>query len=521
MAASSDWGEPIRTRCCGVRASGGFAAGPGLAGFRGPLAGRGGGLRGLGGCGGVVCHGNSLRRGGCENGYDGAELWIRGQKSTATGKCCLTGLAVGGKRRGYRATPSSASAVSRISAASSAAPSAPSLARPAPRPPTRRWRPARPARPGRPPSARGPSRGRRAAVGVAGAGGPGDGRAPAAEAGLRPRQLLVGPLPVGLVVVREQRQPDRHRVDARPPAAARRRPGCRATWTSSRPGSRPCRSARRPGRTASSPQATRACEPLISWCGNTRSLPPACTSKDGPEVLGGDGRALHVPARPPGAEAGRPRRARPAAPPARRAGRAGPSCPAGPGRRRARPTARSSARPTGRRRCPARTARRTPGPRRGRSRRRRRGRRGSRGRRAARRTTSMMPIASTAPMKWVGGRFRSASMSRRYRSVSRSRELAPVLAVALGPLEQRVVHVGDVLGVDHLVPAVKPRPDQQVPGGEGGGVAQVGRVVGGDPAGVQRRPAPGGRDGELPGRRVPQPYFRPAPRQNGNLSATP
>src|SRR6202034_107082 len=29
-------------------------------------------------------------------------------------------------------------------------------------------------------------------------------------------------------------------------------------------------------------QATRACEALISWCGNTRSLPPACTSKDCP-----------------------------------------------------------------------------------------------------------------------------------------------------------------------------------------------------------------------------------------------
>ena len=133
----------------------------------------------------------------------------------------------------------------------------------------------------------------------------------------------------------------------------------------------------------------------------------------------------------------------------------------------------------------------------------------------------MMPIASTAPMKWVGGRFRSASMSRAVPLGLAQRELAPVLAVALGPLEQRVVHVGDVLGVDHLVPGVKPRADQQVPGGEGGGVAHVGRVVGGDAAGVQRCPVPGGRDGELPGRRVPQPYFHPVPRQNGDLSATP
>src|SRR3984957_1088295 len=35
MAASSVWGELIRTRCCGVRASGGVAAGPGRAGSSG------------------------------------------------------------------------------------------------------------------------------------------------------------------------------------------------------------------------------------------------------------------------------------------------------------------------------------------------------------------------------------------------------------------------------------------------------------------------------------------------------
>ena len=71
------------------------------------------------------------------------------------------------------------------------------------------------------------------------------------------------------------------------------------------------------------------------------------------------------------------------------------------------------------------------------------------------------------------------------------RELPPVLAVPLGPLEQRVVHVGDVLHVDDLVPGVEPGADQQVPGGEGRGVAHVRRVVRGDPAGVQRRPVPG------------------------------
>ena len=131
------------------------------------------------------------------------------------------------------------------------------------------------------------------------------------------------------------------------------------------------------------------------------------------------------------------------------------------------------------------------------------------------------PIASTAPMKYVGGRLRSASMSPRYRSRLAQRELPPVLAVALGPLEQRVVHVGDVLRVDHLVPGVEPGADEQVPGGEGGGVAHVRRVVGGDAAGVQRRPVPGGRDDEFPGRRVPQPYFPTPSRQNRDLSATP
>ena len=47
-------------------------------------------------------------------------------------------------------------------------------------------------------------------------------------------ELGVGPLPVAAVVVAQQRQPDRHRVDAAVAAARRRRPGCPATSTSSR-----------------------------------------------------------------------------------------------------------------------------------------------------------------------------------------------------------------------------------------------------------------------------------------------
>ena len=50
-------------------------------------------------------------------------------------------------------------------------------------------------------------------------------RAPAAS---------VGPLPVGTVVLGEQDQPDRHRVDARARAASRRAPGCPWTCSSSR-----------------------------------------------------------------------------------------------------------------------------------------------------------------------------------------------------------------------------------------------------------------------------------------------
>ena len=46
-------------------------------------------------------------------------------------------------------------------------------------------------------------------------------------------------------------------------------------------------------------------------------------------------------------------------------------------------------------------------------------------------------------------------------------------------------------------------------------MAHVGRVVRGNSAGVQRCPMPGGRDGEPPGRRVPQPYFLPRPGRTG------
>ncbi len=84
-------------------------------------------------------------------------------------------------------------------------------------------------------------------------------------------------------------------------------------------------------------------------------------------------------------------------------------------------------------------------------------------------------------------------------------ELDPVLVVAVGALQQRVVDVGDVLHVVHLVPGVQPLPVHQVEGQVGGGVADVGGVVGRDAADVHPGHPSGRRGPQLPGRRVVQP----------------
>ena len=68
-------------------------------------------------------------------------------------------------------------------------------------------------------------------------------------------------------------------------------------------------------------------------------------------------------------------------------------------------------------------------------------------------------------------------------------QLGPVPAVALRPLEQRVVDVGDVLDVQDLVAGVAQGADEDVERHVGRGVAQVGRVVRRDAADVQRRGA--------------------------------
>ncbi len=64
------------------------------------------------------------------------------------------------------------------------------------------------------------------------------------------------------------------------------------------------------------------------------------------------------------------------------------------------------------------------------------------------------------------------------------RQDLPVLPVAFGPLQQRVVDVGDVLHVADLVAGVAPHPLHKVEGDHGGSVTEMGGVVRGDTADV-------------------------------------
>lgn len=56
-------------------------------------------------------------------------------------------------------------------------------------------------------------------------------------------------------------------------------------------------------------------------------------------------------------------------------------------------------------------------------------------------------------------------------------QVGPVDAVALSALEQRIVDIGDVLGVPNVDAAVAQRPADQVEGHIGRGVPQVRRVI--------------------------------------------
>ncbi len=75
------------------------------------------------------------------------------------------------------------------------------------------------------------------------------------------------------------------------------------------------------------------------------------------------------------------------------------------------------------------------------------------------------------------------------------REDLPVVLVARGALEQRVVDVRHVLHVAHVVPGIQPAALDEVEGEIGGGVAEVGGVVRGDPADVDPGRAVGGGTG--------------------------
>ncbi len=100
-------------------------------------------------------------------------------------------------------------------------------------------------------------------------------------------------------------------------------------------------------------------------------------------------------------------------------------------------------------------------------------------------------------------------------------QLAPVLTIPGRPLQQRVVHVGHVLHVGHVMARVPPGADQQIPGHERGGVPDMGGVVRGDPAGVQRGVRPGRGDRQLAGGGVEHKGIGAVPRQLRNAYATP
>ena len=210
----------------------------------------------------------------------------------------------------------------------------------------------------------------------------GQGGAPAVQPGLGVAEDGVGPLPVGAVVVREQGHPDGHGVRPVRHQAAHehqvpQRLGHLLAVVADHPGVdvHPGERAGRgvPGRSAGSPAPRQQRDPGVRGAHlvvREYQVRAAGLDVEGvTEVLGGDRRALDVPAGPAAAERAIPRLARRAAPPARPGRRAGPSCRDGPDRRRAPRRSRPSRPGHSRWACPARRASRTPGPPTGRSRR--------------------------------------------------------------------------------------------------------------------------------------------------------
>ena len=231
-----------------------------------------------------------------------------------------------------------------------------------------------------------------AAVGGGGGGGGGGGRGggggpPAGEAGLGFGEDGVGPFPVGAVVVREQREADRHRVHAGLPQLAdedqvAQRLGHLRALVGDHAGVRVHPREDMAIRRAGHPDV-RGAHLVVR---EDQVAPAGLHVESRPEVFDGDRGALHVPARPAAAEARVPGGfARPLRPPDERIERVLLPWPlrvaAALGDR-----APSSAPPSAPTRFPGRTGHRTPRRRSGRSRRRPRDRKARRGPRAARRT---------------------------------------------------------------------------------------------------------------------------------------
>lgn len=263
-----------------------------------------------------------------------------------------------------------------------------------------------------------------------------------------------------------------------------------------------------------SPVSAWACEAPISWCGKTRSEPPPWTSKPMPRWSSAI--ATHSMCQPgrPSPRRPRPSSARPGGRPSRASGPAGSSCRGARGRRRARRRAGAS---------PPRRARR---PRRSAGRRRRRSRRRLRGRR---RRPPPQPLHEGHDARY--GLDRSDVVLRGQHPQGGHvlaeecrlalRELGPVLTVACGPLQERIVHVGHVLDVVNLPLGVEPHALNEVERVVGRRMTHVGRVVRRDAADVDAGDGTGVKGDPSAGRGVVDPKVAALARQGGDLRSGP
>ena len=100
-------------------------------------------------------------------------------------------------------------------------------------------------------------------------------------------------------------------------------------------------------------------------------------------------------------------------------------------------------------------------------------------------------------------------------------QLAPADTVSFGPLEERIVDVGDVLHVVHAEPGVEPQPVYEIERQIGRGMAEMGGVVRGDAADVHGCGVTRGYRPHLPVGGVVQPQLRTASRHGRNAGALP